>query len=136
LHPELARHQVVPTLANDSPVWVMAEPVALDQIVYNLLLNALQALDALPAGQRQLELTVLASAATGVLTVADSGPGIPPEALPHLFEPFYTTRKGGLGLGLSLCETLAANMGGTLTAANQPRRGAVFTLSLPACPPQ
>ena len=133
LQPELARHQVELSLAADTPVWVMAEPIALDQILHNLLLNALQALEQVPASQRRLDLAVVTSAPSGVLTIADSGPGIRPEALPHVFEPFYSTRKGGLGLGLSLCETLAANMGGTLTVANQARRGAVFTLILPAC---
>ncbi len=133
LQPELALRQVEPLLAADSPVWVMAEPVALDQILHNLLLNALQALEQVPAGQRRLDLAVLANSPLAVLTVADSGQGIPSEALPHLFEPFYSTRKGGLGLGLSLCEKLATNMGGTLTVANQAPRGAVFTLSLPAC---
>jgi C4-dicarboxylate-specific signal transduction histidine kinase len=51
--------------------------------------------------------------------------------LPRLFEPFFSTREGGLGLGLSLCETLASGMGGSLSAANRPEGGAVFSLRLP-----
>ena len=63
---------------------------------------------------------------------SDSGPGIAPEALPRIFEPFFSTREGGLGLGLSLCETLAAGMGGTLAARSRARRAAPrFTLRLP-----
>lgn len=131
MQPECARRDVVPALTADTPVWVMAEPVALDQIVHNLLLNALQALDLVPARQRALRIAVTADLRHALLTVSDSGPGIAPEAMPRLFEPFYSTRAGGLGLGLSLCETLASNMGGTLTAANQPRQGAMFTLTLP-----
>ena len=65
------------------------------------------------------------------LTVSDDGPGIPPEVLPRLFQPFFTTREGGMGLGLSLSETLAHGMHGQLTAANLPTGGACFTLSLP-----
>ena len=64
----------------------------------------------------------------GVLTICDSGPGIAADVLPRIFEPFFTTRSGGLGLGLSLCESLAADMGGTLTATNAAQRGALFRL--------
>ncbi len=131
LQPECAKRNVVPAFAADRPVWVMAEPVALDQIVHNLLINALQALELVPANKRTLLMTLLADSRYGTLTVSDSGPGITPEAMPRLFEPFYSTREGGLGLGLSLCETLASNMGGTLTAANLARQGATFTLTLP-----
>ena len=63
--------------------------------------------------------------------MADTGPGIAPEVLPRIFEPFFSTRDGGLGLGLSLCETLATNMGGSLTATPNEPRGAVFALTLP-----
>jgi C4-dicarboxylate-specific signal transduction histidine kinase len=63
--------------------------------------------------------------------VQDSGPGFAPAALARAFEPFFTTRDGGLGLGLSLCETLAAGMGGALTARNRPEGGAELTLTLP-----
>ena len=110
---------------------VQAEPVALEQIVHNLLSNALHALEQVPPGERRLALSVAAEGGQVVLAVRDSGPGIAPEALPRLFEPFFTTREGGLGLGLSLCETLAAGMGGSLSARNATPRGAEFRLALP-----
>ena len=84
--------------------------------------------------ERRLELSTAIDGDRGVLTVADSGPGIPVEALPRVFEPFFTTRPGGLGLGLSLCETLAASMQGTLACTNAEPRGAVFRLALPLAP--
>ena len=62
----------------------------------------------------------------------DHGPGIPPEARERLFEPFYTTRAGGLGLGLPLCESLAQAMGASLQLAPGNGRGAAFVLRLPA----
>jgi C4-dicarboxylate-specific signal transduction histidine kinase len=132
LLPDCRRLGVAPALgpAADGPV-VLAEPVALEQIVHNLLTNALQALEAVPATERRLELSTAVDGDRGVLTVADSGPGIPAEALPRVFEPFFTTRPGGLGLGLSLCETLAASMQGTLACTNADPRGAVFRLALP-----
>lgn len=136
LEPELTRRGVVPAVAGGgSGVTVLAEPVALDQIVHNLLMNALQALEQVPAAERALRIDIATGSGDaggmGVLSVIDTGPGIAPDALPRIFEPFFTTRAGGLGLGLSLCETLATGMGGTLVAADQPPRGAQFRLSLP-----
>ncbi|MEO7243240.1 MAG: HAMP domain-containing sensor histidine kinase, partial [Variovorax sp.] len=83
---------------------VEADPVALEQIIHNLMGNAMQALDEVPPDQRSLTLTVGAANGRGLLHVRDSGPGIAAEALPRLFEPFFTTRtnSAGLGLGLSL----------------------------------
>jgi C4-dicarboxylate-specific signal transduction histidine kinase len=132
LEPELARHQVSATLAPaGSALRVRAEPVALEQIIHNLLMNALQALDKVPASQRRLSITLSQSDTQGHLSVQDSGPGIAASVLPRLFEPFFTTREGGLGLGLSLCETLASGMGGSLSAHNRSQNGAEFILSLP-----
>jgi C4-dicarboxylate-specific signal transduction histidine kinase len=135
LQPELQRLDVKPAFGGPESVTVLAEPVALEQIIHNLLINALQALAQVPAGERTLTLDMAAARGTGTLTLRDSGPGITAEALPRLFEPFFTTREGGLGLGLSLCESLAAGMGGTLSAGHNNPRGAAFTLQLPLAPP-
>ena len=89
------------------------------------------ALDGVPPGERQLHLSIAADRGQGELAVADSGPGVTPEQLPRLFEPFFTTRSEGLGLGLSLCESLAGAMGGRLVAALHPPRGLVLRLTLP-----
>jgi signal transduction histidine kinase len=133
LEPEFVRRGVHPRLQGEAPVRVQAEPVALEQIVHNLLMNALQALDQVPPGERELAVDVRPRAGGGgTLSVADSGPGIAPELLPRIFEPFVSTREGGLGLGLSLCESLAAAMGGSLQAQARTPRGALFRLSLPA----
>ncbi|QHE77854.1 sensor histidine kinase [Hydrogenophaga sp. PBL-H3] len=131
LEPECLRRGVAPTLEGAPALAVMADPVALDQIVHNLILNALQALEQVPAAQRRLTLNLRSVDGRGELSVADSGPGIPPDVLPRLFEPFFSTREGGLGLGLSLCETLASGMDGSISAANAATGGAVFRLRLP-----
>jgi C4-dicarboxylate-specific signal transduction histidine kinase len=133
LAPEMARRAVTASIDDPTPapVWVLAEPVALEQIVHNLLMNALQALEELPSGARRLRLSVGIEAGRGLLAVSDNGPGLSPEALPRVFEPFFSTREGGLGLGLSLSETLASGMGGALEAAPAEPRGARFTLRLP-----
>jgi signal transduction histidine kinase len=133
LKPECERRSVRVNLVGSSPA-VQADPVALEQILHNLLMNALQALEAAPAATRRLDLSLAVERDQGVLTLADSGPGLPAEVLAHLFEPFNSTRTGGLGLGLSLCESLASGMGGALTGQNAARGGAVFRLSLPLAP--
>ncbi|MBU1818322.1 MAG: two-component sensor histidine kinase [Gammaproteobacteria bacterium] len=142
LEPELAQRGITPqvTIAPDLPA-VLAEPVALQQIIHNLLMNALQAMEQVPTAERQLHLALAPTSAGQVaLTVRDHGPGIAPEAREHLFEPFFTTRTGGLGLGLTLCESLAQAMGAQLilspatphpTAAD---RGAEFVLTLAVAP--
>jgi len=134
LEPECRAHAVVPEVhAEPNLPAVLAEPVALQQIVHNLVVNALQALEQVPAAERRLELHLTAPTPGQVqLTVRDHGPGIPPEARERLFEPFYTTRAGGLGLGLPLCESLAQAMGASLQLAPGNGRGAAFVLRLPA----
>ena len=131
LEPEFAARKVVPTLEGSEGVAVRAEPVALEQIIHNLLTNALQALDQVPPQERELSVRLEAGPAQATLTIADSGPGIAPEVLPRIFEPFFTTRERGLGLGLSLCESLAAGMGGRVEVRSRLPRGAAFTLRLP-----
>lgn len=99
----------------------------LHQLLLNLCHNALQAM---PDGG---ELRVaLRSVATGVtLSVADSGEGIPAELSARLFEPFFTTRARGTGLGLALCKKIAEEHGGTISVESAPGKGSVFTLTLP-----
>lgn len=136
LEPECARRQVMPRLVAESrPIAVRAEPVALEQIIHNLMMNALQALEQVPAAQRELTVALSSDPAAATLTVSDSGPGIAPEALARIFEPFFTTREHGLGLGLSLCESLAQGMDGRLQARPRSPRGAEFQLTLPLAAP-
>ena len=135
LEPELARLGITPKITlNEAEFSVLAEPVALEQVIHNLLVNALQALETVPEPQRTLTLVLNTAEHRGRLTVQDTGPGIPNNVVAHIFQPFFTTRKGGLGLGLSLCETLTSGMGGTLMAYNRVPRGAEFCLSLPLAP--
>jgi signal transduction histidine kinase len=131
IEPECRQREVLPRVHADRAVVVSAEPVALEQIIHNLLRNALQALEQVPVTERGLSITLAADAGQGLLLVRDTGPGIPEAMLQRIFEPFFTTRKDGLGLGLSLCETLAASMGGSLSAAAASPHGAEFRLALP-----
>ena len=130
IEPECKRLGVQAAVSGSS-LLLKADPVALEQIIHNLLTNALQALAQVPPSERALTIAMQPELNHGVLTICDSGPGITADILPRIFEPFFTTRDGGLGLGLSLCESLATDMGGTLTATNAAQRGALFRLSLP-----
>lgn len=138
LQPELARQGVEVRLHPSGPahqsVRASGDPVAVEQIVHNLLLNAMQAMQQQGADTRRIDLHYGGAndSRRCEVRVCDNGPGIAPEVLPRIFEPFFSTREHGLGLGLSLCETLAQEMGGSLQAApGQNGRGACFVLRLP-----
>jgi signal transduction histidine kinase len=132
LDPELRRHGIGARIELGGPEFsVRGDPGALEQIMHNLLLNAMQSLDQVQINDRRLTVHLAASGKHGHFIVRDTGPGMPLDVLPHVFEPFFTTREGGLGLGLSLSESMAHAMGGTLTAFNQTPHGAEFRLSLP-----
>lgn len=134
LEPELARRGISVRVEGDGSR-VKADPVAVEQVIHNLLLNALQALEQVPAGERRLLVRTGSAPGVGTLAVEDSGPGIAAEHLQRIFEPFFTTRSTGLGLGLSLCQSLAEGMGGALRVQARRPRGARFELSLPLVSP-
>jgi signal transduction histidine kinase len=111
---------------------VWGDRVQLQQVVLNLILNAVEAMDPVEERGRTLSIRTEQSGAAGILVaVHDSGPGIDPEHLQRVFEPFYTTKPRGLGMGLSICRSIIDAHGGRLWAdANQPR-GTVFQFTLP-----
>jgi signal transduction histidine kinase len=131
--PELQRLSIKQSIqSSQADLTVTAEPVALGQVIHNLLINAMQALQAVRPSERTLTLKLSSiEPHTAQLSIQDTGPGIANEVVTHIFKPFFTTRPGALGLGLSLSETLASSMGGSLTAYNRVPRGAEFCLTLP-----
>ncbi|HSI36747.1 MAG TPA: ATP-binding protein, partial [Tepidisphaeraceae bacterium] len=122
-------------LAPDLPP-VAGDAIEVQQVLINLLQNAVDAMAGTPEDDRVI--TIRASAPTPEtpdavrVTVADAGPGIPPDVAAHLFEPFLTTRPHGLGLGLAISRTIIENHGGRLTGENRPDgvTGAVFSFTL------
>ncbi len=124
---ELARQGIRLSWSNASPgACPLGDRVALEQIVHNLVQNAADM-----RGTRNILVSGGVEDDVYVFHVSDDGPGIADEALPRLFEPFYTSRQHGMGLGLTLCETLAGAMDGRLSARNLDTGGACFTLRLP-----
>jgi two-component system NtrC family sensor kinase len=106
----------------------------LQQVVLNLLTNAVQALEEVPEGLvRRIAVTIEARSDEVAVRVEDSGPGIPPDVLPHIFDPFFTTKAPGegTGLGLFISYGIVESHGGSLTAAPATGGGAVFELALP-----
>lgn len=130
LEPQCREHGVLTEVIATGSVDVLADPVALEQVIHNIATNALQALEASPVRERRLSFAISQAAGHGELRITDNGPGIPAESLPHLFEPFFSTRSDGLGLGLSVCESLMNNMEGSVRAQNLSPQGAAFTLTL------
>lgn len=113
----------------DNQLQVMGEAVPLEQVLVNILNNALQAQE--EQAEPKIELSVVVNTTSLCLTVRDFGPGFSEEQLARVFEPFYTTKGRGLGLGLTISQRIMASFGGDIRAMNHPEQGAVFTLSLP-----
>jgi PAS domain S-box-containing protein len=114
---------------------IEGDRVQLQQVVLNLIVNAVQAMCAVAEGPRELFITTAQAEPNGVLVaVKDSGPGLTPASLEHLFAPFYTTKPGGLGMGLSICRSIVEAHGGRLwVTANLPQ-GAIFHFTVPTHP--
>ena len=117
-------------VTRDSPdpaATVCSDPDGLRQVLQNLISNAVAAT---PEGG-DIEVGSRSESDRLRLTVVDSGPGIPAKDLEKIFEPLYTTKADGLGLGLTISRTIVERLGGTLSARNVPGRGAAFTIELP-----
>jgi C4-dicarboxylate-specific signal transduction histidine kinase len=107
----------------------------IEQVLLNLITNAVQAMQAVP-GEKHLELRSFAGDGHIVVTVGDSGPGIPPQERAKIFDPFYTTKSDGSGIGLSLCQRIITDHRGTLSIGVSRWSGAEFRIELPAADPK
>ena len=111
---------------------VHADAVQLEQVIVNLVRNAVEAMAQASSPMRQITLRTMRAADGAVeIAVEDTGPGLPKDGGERLFEPFFTTKVDGLGLGLSISQSIVEAHGGRLTAAPGPRGGAVFRFTLP-----
>jgi C4-dicarboxylate-specific signal transduction histidine kinase len=114
---------------------VWGDRVQLQQVMLNLFINAIEAMSGMDDGSRQLLISTEKTCSDAVLVaVRDSGPGFPPESAERLFESFYTTKPGGLGMGLSICHSIIEAHEGRLWATAAEPRGAVFAFTLPVRP--
>ena len=98
----------------------------------NLIMNAIEAMSGVEDRSRELIITTRNIDADQVqVSVADSGPGLDPKAASRIFDPFYTTKSGGMGMGLSICRSIVQNQGGRLWATANDGPGTIFHFSLP-----
>ena len=112
--------------------WIVGDRVHLQQVMVNLMLNGFEAMADVPEHSRLLAVRMTNGGGAVQIDVRDSGTGIAPERLPKLFEPFQTTKKEGLGIGLSIARSIVAAHGGRVWAENNPDVGATFHVSLRA----
>jgi C4-dicarboxylate-specific signal transduction histidine kinase len=110
---------------------VTADPVQLQQVVVNLVKNSCEALSGHPQ-PRHIEIRTSSYDGRVRMDVSDSGPGLAPEIAARLFQPYVTTKAGGMGLGLAICRSIVEAHGGRLAAEPAPRGGVCFHLDLPA----
>ena len=114
---------------------ISGDRVQLQQVILNLIMNAIEAMSEVSEGPRELLISTSEAEPGGVLvTVSDSGPGLPPADLARIFEAFYTTKSSGLGMGLSICRSIVEAHGGRLWATENPPRGATFQFTVPIQP--
>ena len=126
-------HVVVHTaLSNDLPL-VFGDRIQLQQVILNLVVNAIEAMSAVPEGRRELSISSETDGSGGILVaVGDCGPGIDPTHIDHLFDAFYTTKPAGIGLGLAICRSIIEAHDGRLWATPNGPQGALFQFSLRA----
>jgi signal transduction histidine kinase len=118
-------------LAKGLPL-ILGDRIQLQQIVLNLIMNAVEAMSDVSKGSRDFLISTAEDISNGVLvTVRDSGPGLNPESLERLFDPFHTTKPGGMGMGLSICRSIIEAHGGQVWAAPNLPQGATFHFSVP-----
>jgi PAS domain S-box-containing protein len=119
--------------------WDLAEPslrvpvdrVQFQQVMVNLLTNACDAMLAVEPAARILSIRCRAAGDSAVVEVQDKGVGLSENVMQHLYQPFFSTKPDGMGLGLSICQTILEGHGGTIEALNSPQGGATFRLRLP-----
>jgi C4-dicarboxylate-specific signal transduction histidine kinase len=119
-------------LAGELPS-IQCDRVQLQRVMLNLIVNAIQSMSDVEDGNREIHISTVSIEPAGVcVSVRDTGHGLRPESLPRLFEPFYTTKPDGMGMGLSICRSIIEAHGGRLWATRCEPRGALFQFTISA----
>ncbi len=116
----------------DAPAPARVDPVEIEQVIHNLVRNAADAVEQAGRADGWVSVSLRAAGQSYEITVSDNGTGIADNVLPRLFEPFFSSKPDGMGLGLSLCESIVERFDGSISAANGAGGGAVFSVRLPA----
>ena len=132
LSSQVAARQVDVSTAIGSPsLPISGDRIQLQQVILNLIVNAMDAMSNIPASGRELAIWTSLRDEFAEVAIADAGPGIPPDKLNDVFQPFFTTKTHGIGMGLSIARTIVEAHNGTISAHNQAKGGAVFRVLLP-----
>ena len=127
-----AHHVTLSTSLSPRPLLVSGDPIHLQQVVLNLLMNGMEAIGSAASSERTITArTAVLEGAVVEVAIEDSGPGIPPDKVEQIFEPFFTTKDAGMGMGLAITRTIVVSHGGRIWAANRPEGGAVVRFILP-----
>jgi len=114
-----------------TPLPVKGDEIQLQQVILNLIVNAMDVMSSMPRAERRATLSTARDGNSACLSVSDAGPGVPVDRLKEIFEPFFTTKREGMGMGLAIARAIIEAHGGQLSAENEPRRGATFRIRLP-----
>jgi len=135
---EIRKHGVATgtTLCSAPVPWIMGDKIQLQQVMLNLIRNAVEAMNAPTCATRELNVSSHVAGRSVVIRVADTGPGIDPKNRPKIFDAFFTTKAGGMGIGLSICQTIVEAHDGKLTVAPSGYRGSTFEIVLPLYRPE
>ena len=129
--PDVAARQIsVNLILCSKPCVISGDQVLLQQVFLNLVMNAMDAMAEMPLSLRQVTITSEVTAADAAVSVRDMGPGLPADIIGTLFTPFVTTKSHGLGIGLTIVQSIVNAHGGTIKACNNPEGGATFTIML------
>ena len=134
IHSEATKDSVViKTQLEKNIARIRGDRVQLQQVILNLILNAIEAMNNVGRDSRELDISTTKEANSEHVMVAvrDTGPGLKPENLNRIFEPFYTTKSDGMGMGLSICRYIIEEHGGRLWATGSHGRGAMFQFTIP-----
>jgi len=133
VRPEALKKGIELTAANTGfPLPVRGDRIQVQQVLMNLAINGIDAMhDCRPGEAKMLISTALVGGSAVRVSVADSGTGVPPDALNRIFDAFYTTKGQGTGLGLSIARTIVETYGGRIWAENRPGGGATFFFTMP-----
>ena len=134
IHGDLERRQIILRIElHDALPKITGERVPLQQVLLNLIMNAIEAMSAVTGRERQLTIRAVLNERTSLrVTVEDTGSGIDPARIDHIFDPFFTTKSHGMGLGLSICRSIIEAHGGRLWALPRSPIGTAFHLTLPS----
>ncbi len=129
---DLTQHKVkVETRLADGEARILGDRTQLQQVLVNLIKNGIEAMSTRPSHSRRLLVSTSLDAGAIVTGVADSGTGVDVATMPRMFEAFFTTKRDGMGLGLSICRSIVEAHGGSLWASPRAPRGTTFQFKLP-----